>query len=315
MGLLLPGLAQAQRETTRNALLRFEETMALRRDEGAREVKDLLPAVVVSVVPAFEETRAWYPTAALNALVHVFGAAGLRSCEACMAPHAHLENGRFEQSSTALSAAEISRLDEVARGQSAPARIAVWLDETVEGVSLKIIDLQNSRIVMAQNFDPNLTETARTNRTVSLAQELDRRARGNSLTHTFVDAAIYPGQHLSFDWLEQWGDTNANLSGFTLSLYDPVAGIGASYFRVIPQALNVMVGAKVSVSVPTALVQAIAGGRGNAPTLIDPLVTAVFMVRLPIASSNYGVILSASTNGRIGLGISLMNISLLPFLP
>ena len=310
--LLAPSVALAQRETTRNALLRFEETMALRRDDGAREVKDLLPAIVVSVTPAFEETRAWYPTAALSALVHVFGAAGLRSCEACMAPHAFIANGRFEQSSTALGAAEISRLDEVARGKSAPARIAVWLDETSEGVSVKIIDLQNSRIVLAQNFDPNLTEAKRTTKGISYAEELDRRSRGNSLTHTFFDFVLYPGQHISIDWAEQWGDTNANIAGVSLSAIDPVFGIGAVYFRVIPQALNLMVGAKLLLSVPTALVQALSG---DSTQLINPLITGVLMVRLPIASSNYGVVLSVSTNGAVGLGFSLMNVSLLPFLP
>ena len=82
LGLLAPGLGYAQREMTRNSLLRFEETMALRRDDNSREVKALLPAIVVSVKPAFEETKAWYPTAALTALIHVFGASALRSCEA-----------------------------------------------------------------------------------------------------------------------------------------------------------------------------------------------------------------------------------------
>ncbi len=312
---LAPAVAQAQREITRNALLRFEETMSLRREEGAREVKELLPAIVISVTPAFEQTRAWYPTAALASLVHVFGAPSLRSCEACMAPHAYIANGRFEQSSTALTAAEITRLDALARGKSAPARIAIWLDETTEGVSLKVIDLQNSRIVMAQNFDPSLSEQARTTKGQTFAEELDRRQRGDSLTHTFIDVALYPGQHISLDWAEQWGDTNANLSGVSLSLFDPVLGVGAEYFRVIPQALNLMVGAKVLLSVPTALIQAIAGSRGQVPTLFDPIITGVFMVRLPIASSNYGVILSVSTNGRVGLGFSLMNLSLLPFLP
>lgn len=232
-----------------------------------------------------------------------------------MAPHASIANGRFEQSSTALTAAQITQLDELARGKSAPARIAVWLDETTEGVSLKVIDLQNSRIVMAQNFDPSLSEQARTTKGQTFAEELDRRQRGDSLTHTFIDVALYPGQHVSLDWAEQWGDTNANLSGVSLSLFDPVLGIGAEYFRVIPQALNLMVGAKVLLSVPTALIQAIAGSSGQVPNLFDPIITGVFMVRLPIASSNYGVILSVSTNGRIGLGFSLMNLSLLPFLP
>jgi len=45
------------------------------------------------------------------------------------------------------------------------------------------------------------------------------------------------------------------------------------------------------------------------------LITGVAVVRIPIATSNYGVLLMASTNGRVGVGISLMNTSLLPVIP
>ena len=38
-------------------------------------------------------------------------------------------------------------------------------------------------------------------------------------------------------------------------------------------------------------------------------------MRIPFGRSNYGALLTASTNGQVGFGISLMNISLLPVLP
>jgi hypothetical protein len=98
----------------------------------------------------------------------------------------------------------------------------------------------------------------------------------------------------------------------SLSAYDPLIGVGGAYYRVIPNALNIMVGAKLLLSVPTAVATGISG---ESVQLIDPLLTGVFVVRMPIASSNYGVTFTASTNGRIGLGISLMNITALPFLP
>lgn len=304
--------ALAQREASREALSRLEDTMALRLEDGGSGLKELLPAMVVSVNPAFEETRTWYPTEALATLVRVFGAAGLRACEACMAPRTYVQEGLVEQVSTNLGTAEITRLDEATRGNSAPARTAIWLDETTEGVSLRVIDLHNSRILLAENFDAAMTGPARTRRNLALIRELDRRARGDSLTHAFFDVTVYPGQHISTDWVEQWGETNANLSGFSLSLFDPVLGVGGSYYRVIPSAFNITVGAKVLMSLPTGLV---AGIAGEDVELIDPLLTGVFMVRVPIARSNYGITFSASTNGRVGIGFSLMNVSLLPFLP
>ena len=82
---------------------------------------------------------------------------------------------------------------------------------------------------------------------------------------------------------------------------------------MVPKALNITVGAKVLMSVPTAVVRAFTGETSG--MIIDPLLTAAFVARVPIASSNYAITLSASTNGRFGIGFSLMNISLLPFLP
>jgi hypothetical protein len=312
LALFAPGAALAQRDTTREALSRLEESTLLQIEEGGLEPKELLPAIVVGVRPAFEESKAWYPTAALSTLVRVFGAAGLRSCEACMAPRLWVEPGRVEQQSAELGAPEIVRLDESSRGTAAPARSAIWLDETAEGVSLRIIDLRNSRIVLAQNFDASLGEQARSERNLQLSRELARRARGDSIAHTFFDVIVYPGQHLSMDFADQWGETNANLFGVSVSLYDPVLGVGAGYYRVMPRALNLMVGAKVLMSVPTALVNSITDENQE---VIDPLLTGVLLVRVPVGQTNYGVTLGLSTNGQVGIGLCLMNLSMLPFLP
>lgn len=229
-----------------------------------------------------------------------------------MSPRLQVEDGRLVQDAVAPGADEITRLDERIRGSSAPARTAIYLDETPDGVSLRIVDLRNGRIVLAENFDPSLTEMTETRRTFTLAAELDRRARGDSLAHTFFDFAMYPGQHVSLDWTEQWGDTNANLSGVTLSLFDPVFGLGGAYYRVMPNAMNILVGGKVIMSVPTALVRSLSSGDAE---LIDPVLTGVLVVRVPIGSTNYAVTLTVSTNGRVGVGFSLMNLTALPFLP
>ncbi|MBX5484772.1 MAG: hypothetical protein IRZ16_23355 [Myxococcaceae bacterium] len=312
LGLLLPAVALAQRSTTQDALHRMEESVELHAENGTFSMQEVLPAIVVSVRPAFEETKAWYPTAALASLVRVFGADALRMCEACMAARVSVEDGRLEENTSGPDVAEIVRIDENARGSAPPAKTAIWLDETPNGVALRIVDLRNSRIVHAENFDPTLYELSRSDRNFTLTRELGRRMRGDAITHTFFDVAVYPGQHFSLDFVEQWGDGNQNLSGLTLSLFDPVLGVGAAYYRVVPRALNIMVGAQVVLSVPTALVSAITNENQQ---LIDPLVTAVGVVRIPIATSNYGILLMASTNGRIGVGLSLMNVSLLPVIP
>lgn len=309
---LSPLTALAQRESSRDALARVEESLEIRLEEGGFSLAQVTPAIVVSVTPAFEESRTWYPTAALASLVRVFGGASLRSCEACMGPRVYVEEGHLEQSSTGLTAAEIIRFDEAGRGSGPPARVAIWLDENPSGVSLKVVDLQSSRLVLAENFDPTLNESTRTRKAFSAARSLERRARGDSIVHTFMDLTMYPRPRLTLDWTEQWGDTNENLAGLTVSIWDPVLGVGISYYRILPNAMNISVGGQVIMSVPTALVQVISG---NPTTVLDPLLTAAVVVRWPIFNSNYAVIASASTNLQFGIGISLMNFTLLPVVP
>ncbi len=312
LALFAPADALAQRQTTREALERFEEVMTGRVEDASLNAKELLPVVVVGVTPAFEESRGWFPTAAVTSLARIFGKTGLRTCEACLAPRTFVEEGRIEESSGAIGLDEVVRLDDQLRGVAAPARTAAWVDEFEDGVSVRLVDLRNGRVVLAENFDTRLKERARTEHGYTLALELDRRAKGNSLTQLFFDAVIYPNQRFALDFLDQWGDTNANLSGVTVSILDPVLGIGGAYYRVFPDALNVMVGGSVLVSIPLGIINSVGVDAGN--LLGDNLVTGVLTVRLPFGRSNYGAVLSISTNGRVGLGLSLMNISFLPFI-
>jgi hypothetical protein len=307
-----PVMALAQRDTTRDALLRLEASLSVRAtDVGALARKDLLPAIVVSTEPRYAETLAWYPTAAVGTLVRVFGAASVRVCEGCASARLQVAPGRYEQSTAALDAPEIVRYDENLRGKSEAAKTAIWLDETAAGVSLRIIDLRNSRVLVAENFDEVQADAKAFDRTVQLVREEQRRARGDALAHTFIDIGVVPMQHISLDWSEQWGDTNANLAGVSLSAFDPVLGLGGSYFRITPL-FNITVGLKLLVSVPTALVRAISP---DIQQIIDPLFTAVLVIRWPIFGSNFGLVATLSTNARVTFGISLLNFSLLPVLP
>jgi hypothetical protein len=279
-------------------------------EDGRLRVEDVMPAILVSAQPRTVETQPWYSTRAIEVLQHAFGNGGLRLCEACMAPRATVEGGELVYQAGPVGMDEVVRLDDLNRGGAEPARAAIWLDEYRGGVSIRIVDTRTSRVIYAQNVDPTLVENKNTQRMYTLTEELERRARGDGLTQAFVDVALYPGQHASLDWTDQWGKKNGQFSGVTISLYDPVLGIGAAHYTHI-NFLHTLVGAKLILSMPTAIVRGL-GQQGN---VLDPLVTGVAVVRVPFGRSNFGGLLTASTNGEIGLGISLMNISLLPVLP
>jgi hypothetical protein len=306
----LSGVAQAGPATTRDALDRLEEILELRVEDGTLSPDAVLPAILVSAQPRYEDSQHWFTARAIETLQRAFGTNGLRLCEACMVPRAHVSEGTMLYQTGPIGLDEIVRLDDLSRGNGQAARSAIWIDEHRGGVAVRIVDLRTGRVLYAQNIDPDLVEFGNSQRIYTLSEELERRSRGDTVTQAFVDLAFYPGQHFSLDWTEQWGKTNAQMSGITISLFDPILGLGACHYRAV-DFYNILVGGKLIVSIPAALVASF----GDVGDFIDPRFTAVGIVRVPFGRSNYGAVLSASTNGQIGLGISLMNISLLPVLP
>ncbi len=218
--------ARASSANTRDALDRLGEILELRLEDGQLSSREVAPAILVSVQPRYEDSQGWFAAQAIEVLEHAFGEGSLRLCEACMAPRAFVVDGGLTYQAGPVGIDEVVRLDDQHRGEAQAARSAIWLDEHRGGVSIRIVDLHTARVLFAQNVDPFLVEHTNTHRIYTLSEELERRARGDSLTQAFVDLALYPGQHVSLDWTDQWGPTNANLSGITLSLVDPVAGLG-----------------------------------------------------------------------------------------
>ncbi|MCB9797227.1 MAG: hypothetical protein H6741_31450 [Alphaproteobacteria bacterium] len=310
---LWPAVAAAGPADTRDALDRLEELLEVRVEDGRLPLEKLAPALVVSTEARYEESADWFATSALEVLQGALGPGSLRLCEACTQPRVQAHDASLLYESGPASLDELRRLDALLRGDSPAAKSAIWVDEHRGGVTVRIVELSTGQVLYAQNVDPMLVEVRNTRRTYTLAEELERRARGDSLTQSFADFALYPGQHLSVDIDDQFGQTNANLAGVTLSLFDPVIGIGGNYHRVT-QLYNISVGAKVIFSLPTAIVASVSEEFGG-EEVIDPLLTGVAIVRVPFGRSNYGAVLCASTNGQLGVGISLMNIRLLPILP
>ncbi len=304
--------AHAGPQLTNDSLERMEEVLQLRLEDGRLDRDELLPAMVVSTQPRYQQSAGWFGTRALQALQSALGDSGIRVCEACMAPRVWSSDGTLAWQTGPVSLEEVIRLDDQARGSSLPARTAIWVEESAAGVSLRMVDLGSGRVILAQNFDPNLVEHANTQRMYSLGAELERRARGDSLTQAFFDVAFYPQQHIALDWTDQWGQTNANLSGVTLTILDPALGVGAVHYRRL-DFFDVLVGGKLVASLPRMVVNNFQSEDAVMDDdLLAPLLTGVGVVRVPFGRANYGALLTVSTNGRVGLGISLMNVSLLP---
>lgn len=306
--------ALASPDATPAAMDRLEEVLQLRIDSGELNPDLVMPTILVSAEPRYQVSVGWFATRAIEVIERTFGTGDLRLCEACMAPRTYMEDGNLLFQAGPAGLDEITRLDHDARGTSPPARTAIWLDEHRGGVSMRIVELSTGRVLFAQNIDPNLTEYANSQRMASLASELERRARGDAVAQTFVDIGLFPNQHISLDFTDQWGKRNGNLSGVTLSLVDPVFGVGVTHAHRL-RFFNVLVGGKGVISLPTAVARGLGDSVGLDGGIIDPLITAVGFARVPFGRSNYGVVGTVSTNGRISVGISLLNVRILPVLP
>jgi hypothetical protein len=308
--------AFAQRDATEQGLERFEEGLLPLVEEGSLNPQGIGPVLLVGAKPAFDITAAWFPTAALESAIRLFGAGNVRLCEACMNPRVHVEDGRMELNSS-LDLSDIARIDAQLRGKGAPARSALWIDETADGVAVRLVSIENAQVLYAGNFDGPQRERTRTSGLYNATLELGRRLRGDSLTHIFIDLAIVPSQHISLDITEQFGESNKNLAGITFSAADPLIGVGLVYYRVIPSAWNLTVGAQVVLSIPSTTIIALSVATGTPPPafLFEPPVTGVLVARLPIPSTSFAVVGMISTNLRLSIGLSLTNFSLLPFIP
>ncbi|MEO0814314.1 MAG: hypothetical protein AAFY60_15735, partial [Myxococcota bacterium] len=160
LGLLLSA-ALAQADVSAEALARLEESLVVRIETDVGALDDLTPVLVVSLRPYYESTRSWFPGEALSTLSRVFDADALRMCEACQVPRTFVEKGVLQQASGPLSLEELKALDARNRGTRAPARTALWLDETHSGVSYRFVSLEDGHIVLAANVDPTLEEQTR----------------------------------------------------------------------------------------------------------------------------------------------------------
>jgi hypothetical protein len=321
VALAAAGPAGAQRATTDGALARAREAISDAQRDNVVPIDVVV--LLVSAQPAFEETRSSFPAAAAAVVVDVFGPRQVRLCNACMNPRVVQGEGGLRYDTGELALADLLAVDAAARGTAPAARLGVWLDETPAGVALRIVDLGSGNLLLARHLEPGLATWKRSARHVSVTDDIRRRLRGDSLTHVHWNLGLYPGQHVGLELLDQFGPERRDLAGLSLSVLNPVAGIGGAYHHVFPEALNVAVGAKVIVGIPGLVVEAVndqAGTDANLTAFIGGPITAMTTAQLPIFDTNYAVFAFAGVHlprfsPTVGVGVSLLNVHVLPILP
>ena len=110
----------------------------MRVEDGRLSRDDVMPALLVSAEPRYASSEGWFTTRAIEVLQGSLGGDGLRLCEACMAPRTVVEDGHIAFQTGPVSLSEVLRLDAASRGDTPPAKTAIWLDEHRGGEFLRV---------------------------------------------------------------------------------------------------------------------------------------------------------------------------------
>lgn len=312
--------ASAGRLAVQRSLGHMEERLNGLVEAGG--LRQQVPVLVASILSASPEYKDWFFAHALRSLVDVFGPENIRVCHACMGTDVNQTPGQLEWRSTAWDASELSAADQKLRKQGEPAKIAMYIAEDRQVVSVRVVSLANATVLFASNFDPTLNELRRSETFRRHHIELKNRENRAGHMHLQWDGILYPNQHLALDVLDQFGNSNEHLAGLSMSLLTPLAGIGFAYHYVFQEAWNISLGTKVLFALPNVVLNAL---TDEPVELVDPVLNTIFIVRVPIPETHFAVsgMIATGTDAfpfptkfpTLGLGVTLLNPSLIPVLP
>jgi hypothetical protein len=203
-----------------------------------------------------------------------------------------------------LSLAELGTLKQDPRYSAA--KSLTMVRETPAGVEIRVMELVDGRILLAETVDA--TETLADLRPKGAwGWERDRRLRGEGLNYVFFNLGLYPSPVVQLEFLEQWGERNQHISGVGLSLIGPTLALGGIYHYMIPQMRRL----NLSGALYLPLANAVAN-TGDREGLASRLVFQA-MAQYAVGES-YGLFASLSTEPVFSVGFVFFGPVLLPFL-
>lgn len=312
--------AENPRSAVQQSLRHMEERLLGLLEAG--NLHDQMPVLVASVSSLSPENETWFVPYAMRSLVGVFGPGNMRVCNICMKTEVAEKPGLLSLRRKDWSTRELVSADQKIRQQSQPAKSALYVHETRNVVSVRVVSLDDARIIFAANFDPDFSALRRSENIRRYHVELKDRRAGAGHTHFLWDGILYPNQHLALDILDQFGERGQHLAGISTSMFTPLLGVGFAYHYVFQDAWNVSLGTKVLFAGPNLLLRVL---FEEDLELVDPLINTVFVLRVPIPETNLAVSGMIATGSdsfpfptqspTLGVGLTLLNPTLMPVFP
>jgi hypothetical protein len=285
--------------------LRYEFGERGQRRADRDQTLQVTPILVAPPQPYWQESKSDFAASVMETLTHVFTHSGdLIWCTQCYENRVYMsDDNRAVIQNGELSLSDLARLRK--QPAYAAAKSVLITRETPAGIEVRLLAVDDGRILYTGLADStkNLEDVQPPLR---LARELDRRVRGESLTYVGLDVGIYPQSLAQLKFLEQWGSRNQNLSGFVISGYNPTGALGVTYVYMLPfWQRRITAGATVFYNF-SGMFQSSSSNSADA-------LTGQLMVSYAVSGS-YGFFVSASTEGKLSVGVNLMNPVLFPFL-
>lgn len=222
-----------------------------------------------------------------------------------------------------LSAEEIN-FEQGGSLNTKPTKTNMTIIENKFGFVYRLSSTSDSQIVDAATVTKGPSLENRTEKKFSYYKNQERQYEGRSIYHSMFDFAVYPNPHIAWSYLEQWGEYNEYLSGFSLSLAGPGLGLGVAIFKALSSNPKLLVGTKVYANVFNVLQRTITGDsnseeeeteteegeeeeeRGPPDGVIsDNLITVAIQVRYELLDNGrLGIIAFANTDASFGVGLS-----------
>lgn len=177
--------------------------------------------------------------------------------------------------------------------------------ETPSGIELKVVELDDGRILLSALADGN-SDLDTQKPWLRYTKERSRRLRGEGLTYGMVNLGVYPKPLVQFEFIEQWGAQNQHLSGVGISLINPVAALGAVYHYLWHS--NKKIHFSGALYLP--LAETLVPDQDQGPVgrfVLQGMAQYNF-------SKSHAFGLSISTQGVVSLGIVFQDILLLPII-
>ena len=293
--LLVTGTLHGQ-STISTLLGDWQQRMEEHKEDGLWRDREVSPIALVAVSQGETKASSKVINQTIGMASRIFPR-NLMVCEVCLNPEMQPGSGLYYR----YGQVSLEDVRNAYRDIERKPIAALWVSYNKGMLSYRIVSLETGHVIYSENIHENMDWNGRSIRNFSKSRMAERVGRHEAIYHHQWDLGLYPGFHLGYSFLNQWGQHNDYLSGLTMSVAGPLLGLGVAFFKVIDSPAHPLVGVKLMVNLPEAAGSALSNESSGGEALVGQ-----FIAKYPFPG-NMGGLLGIgliNTDGTVALGVS-----------